>query len=122
MPGRDETAVPIMQRLALNLTLTPRSCAAIQKTVAAAGLGGDGGGLRIAARHRRKGTEYRFAVEAQPAETDYVVERQGARVYVDPFSAQDVDGGTIDYVPAGENHVFTLTPPRSSARAPKLVA
>ena len=63
-----------------------------------------------------------FAVEAQPAETDYVVERQGARVYVDPFSAQDVDGGTIDYVPAGESHVFTLTPPRSSARAPKLVA
>ncbi len=116
--------MPIMQRLALSLTLTPRSCAAIQKTVAAAGLGGDGGGLRIAVRHRRKGggTQYRFAVEAQPAETDYVVERQGARVYVDPFSAQDVDGGTIDYVPAGENHMFTLTPPRSSARAPKLVA
>jgi iron-sulfur cluster assembly accessory protein len=114
--------MPIMQRLGLSLTLTPRSCAAIQKTVAAAGLGADGGGLRIAARHRTKGTEYRFAVEAQPTETDYVVERHGARVYVDPFSAQDVDGGTIDYVPAGEDHVFTLTPPRSSARAPKLVA
>jgi Fe-S cluster assembly iron-binding protein IscA len=102
-----------MQRLALSLTLTPRSCTAIQRAVAAAG---------IAARHRRKGTEYRFAVEAQPAETDYVVEQHGARVYVDPFSAQDVDGGTIDYVPAGEEHVFTLTPPRLSARAPKLVA
>jgi iron-sulfur cluster assembly protein len=114
--------MPIMQQLALSLTLTPRSCAAIQKTVAAAGMGGDGGGLRIAARHRRKGTEYRFAVEAQPAETDYVVEQHGARVYVDPFSAQDVSGGTIDYVPAGDEHVFTLTPPRSSARAPKLVA
>lgn len=114
--------MPIMQRLALSLTLTPRSCTAIQRAVAAAGMGGDGGGLRIAARHRRKGTEYRFAVEAQPAETDYVVEQHGARVYVDPFSAQDVDGGTIDYVPAGEEHVFTLTPPRLSARAPKLVA
>lgn len=114
--------MPIMQRLALSLTLTPRSCAAIQKTVAAAGMGAEGGGLRIAARHRRKRMEYLFAVEAQPAETDYVVERHGARVYVDPFSAQDVDGGTIDYVPAGEEHVFILTPPRSSARAPRLVA
>ena len=111
-----------MQQLGLSLSLTPRSGEAIQKAVMAAGLGAAGGGLRISARQGRKGREYRFAVEAQPAETDYVVEQFGARVYVDPFSAQDLDGGSIDYVASGEDYVFTLTPPRMSARSPKLVA
>jgi iron-sulfur cluster assembly protein len=117
-----EPAKLIMQQLALSLTLTPRSCEAIQRAVSAAGLGAVGGGLRITARLGRKGREYGFAVEAQPADADYVVEQFGARIYVDPFSAQDLDGGSIDYVAAGEDYVFTLTPPRTSARSPKLVA
>jgi iron-sulfur cluster assembly protein len=122
MDSRAESDVHIMQQLGLSLTLTPRSGEAILRAVAAAGMGADGGGLRITARNGRRGREYRFSVEAQPAETDYVVEQHGARVYVDPFSAQDLDGGAVDYVAAGEEYVFTLTPPRLTSRVPKLVA
>ncbi len=113
----------IMQQIGLALTLSPRCGAAIQRAVASAGFGGDGGGLRISAHHGRKGTQYRFAVEAQPSESDYVIEQHGGRVYIDPFSAQHLDGGSVDYVAAGEEYVFALTPPRlASRREPKLVA
>ena len=112
-----------MQHFAVSLSLTPRSCEAIQRAVAAAGLGGEGGGLRISARRDRDGVQYRFAVEAQAAETDYVIEQHGARVYVDPFSAPLLDGGSVDFVPAGHEQVFALTPPRSAASwQPRLVA
>jgi iron-sulfur cluster assembly protein len=113
----------IMQQIAVTLTLTPRSCEAIQRAVSAAGFGGEGGGLRISAHQGRSGVKYRFAIEAQPAETDYVVEQRGARVYVDPFSAPHLDGGSVDFVVSGDDHVFALTPPRSTARwQPRLVA
>jgi iron-sulfur cluster assembly protein len=113
----------IMQHFAVTLALTPRSCEAIKHALSAAGLGGEGGGLRISAHRGRDGVEYRFGVEAQAAETDYVIEQHGARVYVDPFSAPLLDGGSVDFVPAGTEQVFALTPPRSAARwQPRLVA
>jgi iron-sulfur cluster assembly protein len=113
----------IMQQIGVALTLTPRSCQAIQRAISAAGFGGDGGGLRISAHRGRDGMKYRFTVEAQATESDYVVEQHGARVYVDPFSAQHLDGGAVDFVATGDEQVFTLTPPRMSTRwQPKLVA
>jgi iron-sulfur cluster assembly protein len=113
----------IMQQIGVVLTLTPRSCQAIQRALSAAGFGSDGGGLRISAHQGRDGLKYRFAVEAQATESDYVIEQHGARVYVDPFSAQYLDGSSVDYVAAGEEQTFTLTPPRVSPRwQPKLVA
>jgi iron-sulfur cluster assembly accessory protein len=113
----------IMQQIGLVLTLTPRSGVAIQRAVSAAGFGGDGGGLRISAHHGRQGMQYQFTIEAQPTETDYVVEQHGARVYIDPFSAQHLDGGSVDYMATGGDYTFTLTSPRaSSRRQPRLVA
>jgi iron-sulfur cluster assembly protein len=113
----------IMQQFAVSLALTPRSCEAIQRAVQAAGFGGEGGGLRISAHRGRSGMQYRFAVEAQASETDYVIEHYGARVYVDPFSAPHLDGGSVDFVANGDDYAFALTPPRSPARwQPRLVA
>lgn len=112
-----------MQQIGVALTLTPRSSEAIQRAVSAAGFAGEGGGLRISAHQGRKGMKYRFTVEPQAAETDYVVEQYGARVYVDPFSAPHLDGSSVDFVAAGDEHVFALTPPRSPSRwQPRLVA
>jgi|SRR5579862_4635896 len=113
----------IMQHIGVALSLTPRSCQAIQRAVAAAGFGHDGGGLRISAHRGREGMNYRFTVEAQATESDCVIEQHGARVYVDPFSAPHLDGGAVDFVANGEEQVFTLTPPRQSSRwQPRLVA
>jgi len=113
----------LMQQIGLVLTLTPRSGDAIRRAVSTAGFGADGGGLRIAAARKRDGIRYLFTIEAQPTESDYVIEQHGARVYVDPFSAQYLDGGGVDFVAAGEEQVFTLTPPPASRRwQPRLVA
>ena len=113
----------IMQQIGLALMLTSRGGDAIKRAVAAAGMGSDGGGLRITAHSGRKGLKYRFQIEAQPTDTDYVVEQHGVRVYVDPFTAQHLDGGCVDFVATGTEEFFTLTPPRANAhREPKLVA
>jgi iron-sulfur cluster assembly protein len=113
----------VMQQIGMVLGLTPRGGDAIRRAVAAAGFGADGGGLRITAHTGRKGIKFRFQVEAQPTDTDYVVEQHGVRVYVDPFSAQHLDGGSVDFVANGSEEFFTLTPPRTGAhREPQLVA
>lgn len=112
-----------MQQFAVALALTPRSCEAIHRAVQSAGFGGEGGGLRITAHRGRSGMKYRFTIEAQASETDYVIENNGARVYVDPFSAPHLDGGSVDFVATGDDYAFALTPPRSTARwQPRLVA
>jgi len=44
-------------------------------------------------------------------------------VFVDPFSAEHLDGGAVDFVATGGDHAFTLTPPRQVGRwHPDLVA
>lgn len=49
------------------------------------------------------GLQYGMAFEDRVREGDTVVEIQGVRLYVDPFSATYLDGACIDYrdVPAG---------------------
>ncbi len=46
------------------------------------------------------GFSYAMDLEAQPAEDDQVVEQEGVRVVVDPFSLQYLEGAQIDYVDA----------------------
>lgn len=122
MDGRRELGTYIPQQLGVALGMTARCGAGIRRALVSAGLGTEGGGLRITAQHGKNGTEFKFTVEAQPDDGDYVIEQHGARVYVDPFSAADLDGGAIDFVPAGDDHVFSLTAPKAGSRGTRLVA
>jgi Fe-S cluster assembly iron-binding protein IscA len=108
----------IMQGLGVAIALSPSTGDAVRRALALAGMSADVGGLRIVARRSEPGGEcqYRFTIEEQPNETDYVVQQHGVRVYVDAFSAQHVNGSTIDYEESvdGEDGeaMFTVTPAR----------
>ena len=58
--------------------------------------------------------------EPNSRETDLVVEQHGVRVYVDPFTAQHLDGSAIDFDDGEEGGAaFTVTflPDNSRANA-----
>ena len=43
------------------------------------------------------GLQYGMAFEAQARENDTILESQGVRLYVDPFSASYLEGACVDY-------------------------
>jgi Fe-S cluster assembly iron-binding protein IscA len=115
----------IIQQIGVALSISPRTADAIQRALVVAGHSDGAGGLRVTARVTRRGIDFGFAIEADARETDLVIRQHGVQVYVDPFSAQHLDGSEIDVADDEDEQgaaAFTLTLPKRRAARPKLVA
>ena len=51
---------------------------------------------------------------AQPAEDDLVLEQDGYKVFIDPFSAQYISGVVVDYVTSMQGSGFTFKNPNAT--------
>ena len=72
-------------------------------------------GLRVAVLPGGcSGFQYGLNIEDQPDDDDEVVEVAGIKVFVDPFSAQYLEGVEIDYVSSMMGQGFTFKNPNSS--------
>jgi len=72
-------------------------------------------GLRVAVLPGGcSGFKYGLNVEERPLDDDMILESQGLRVFVDAFSAQYLDGVTIDYVTTLQGAGFTFDNPNST--------
>jgi len=72
-------------------------------------------GLRVAVLPGGcSGFKYGLNVEERPLDDDMILESQGLRVFVDAFSAQYLDGVTIDYVTTLQGTGFTFDNPNST--------
>lgn len=72
-------------------------------------------GLRVAVLPGGcSGFKYGLNVEERPLDDDMVIETQGLRVFVDAFSAQYLDGVTVDYVTTLQGAGFTFENPNST--------
>ncbi len=112
-----------MQQLGVSVALSPAGGMAVRQAMAVAGVSADDGGLRIAAQRTENGCTFQFSIEQAARETDYIVTQHGIKVYVDPFSAEHVDGSVIDFEQTDEGARFTVTPPdRAKYRKASLVA
>jgi iron-sulfur cluster assembly accessory protein len=60
------------------------------------------------------GFQYGLNIEDEPAEDDLVVEIDGLRLFVDPFSLQYLGGVEIDYVTTFQGSGFTFNNPNAS--------
>jgi iron-sulfur cluster assembly accessory protein len=60
------------------------------------------------------GFQYGLNIEDEAAEDDMVVEANGLRLFVDPFSMQYLGGVEIDYVTTFQGSGFTFNNPNSS--------
>jgi iron-sulfur cluster assembly accessory protein len=72
-------------------------------------------GLRVAVLPGGcSGFQYGLNIEDGPEDDDEILDVSGVRVFVDPFSAQYLDGVEIDYVSSMMGQGFTFRNPNAS--------
>jgi iron-sulfur cluster assembly accessory protein len=99
----------------LELIVTPAAAVEVRKFMDAEGVAGEQGGLRVSVQPGGcSGFKYSLVIEDRNAEDDFVLENEGFKVFVDPFSAQYLSGVTIDYVTSMQGSGFTFKNPNAT--------
>ena len=99
----------------IELTVTPNAAVEVKKFMEAEGVSGDVGGLRVSVQPGGcSGFKYSLVIEDKNAEDDFVLDNDGFKVFVDPFSAQYISGVTIDYVTSMQGSGFTFKNPNAT--------
>jgi iron-sulfur cluster assembly protein len=99
----------------LALTVTPVAGIEVKKFMDAEGVAYDAGGLRVSVQPGGcSGFKYGLLIEDQPAEDDLVLDQDGFKVFIDPFSAQYISGVVIDYVSSMQGSGFTFKNPNAT--------
>jgi iron-sulfur cluster assembly protein len=99
----------------IDLTVTDQAAVEVKKFMDAEGVTGEAGGLRVSVQSGGcSGFKYSLVIEDKNAEDDFVLEKDGFKVFVDPFSAQYISGVTIDYVTSMQGSGFTFKNPTAT--------
>ena len=99
----------------VQLTLTPGAADQVRKVMASEGAPAATAGLRVGVMPGGcSGFQYALSIEDEAAGDDTVVESEGVRLFVDGFSAQYLNGVTIDYTVTMQNSGFTFDNPNAS--------
>jgi iron-sulfur cluster assembly accessory protein len=98
------------------VTVTPVASVEVKKFMDAEGVEPSKGGLRVSVQPGGcSGFKYGLLIEDAPAEDDLLVDQEGGwRVFIDPFSAQYINGVVIDYVTSMQGSGFTFKNPNST--------
>ena len=99
----------------IELIVTPDAGVEVKKFMDAEGVTVEQGGLRVSVQPGGcSGFKYSLVIEDKSAEDDFVLDNDGFKVFVDPFSAQYISGVTIDYVTSMQGSGFTFKNPNST--------
>lgn len=99
----------------VNVRLTDRANEQVKRFIEQEQVPLETAGLRVAVLPGGcSGFKYGLNVEERPLDDDMVLESQGLRVFVDAFSAQYLDGVTIDYVTTLQGAGFTFENPNAT--------
>ena len=99
----------------IELTVTPNAAVEVKKFMEAEGVSGDVGGLRVSVQPGGcSGFKYSLVIEDRSAEDDFVLDNEGFKVFVDPFSAQYLNNVVIDYVSSMQGSGFTFKNPNAT--------
>ncbi|HEX5386258.1 MAG TPA: iron-sulfur cluster assembly accessory protein [Gemmatimonadales bacterium] len=97
------------------LTITSRAAQEVLKFIAAEQVPADTAGLRVSVLPGGcSGFKYSLNIEERPLEDDLTFEAGGVRVFVDGFSAQYLNGVTVDYVSSMQGSGFTFSNPNAT--------
>jgi iron-sulfur cluster assembly accessory protein len=98
----------------MTITVTPTAVAEVQKFMEDQGAT-QLAGLRVAVLPGGcSGFQYGLNIEDEAQDDDDVIESNGIRLFVDPFSSQYLDGVEIDYVTTMMGAGFTFKNPNAS--------
>lgn len=104
-----------MQQPEVMVVITPVAATEVKKFMEAEGVTAEQGGLRVSVMPGGcSGFKYGLVIEDRSADDDLVVENDGFKVFVDPFSAQYLSGTVIDYVSSMQGSGFTFKNPNST--------
>jgi iron-sulfur cluster assembly accessory protein len=99
---------------AMTITVTPTAIAEVQKFIEEQGATQDAG-LRVAVLPGGcSGFQYGLNIEDEAQDDDEILETNGIKLFVDPFSGQYLDGVEIDYVTTMMGSGFTFKNPNAS--------
>lgn len=99
----------------VTLTLTPNAVAKVKEFIAAEQAAAVSCGLRISVLPGGcSGFKYGLSVEDAPLDDDLVLDASGVRVFVDPFSAQYLNGVEVDYVVTMQAAGFAFRNPNAT--------
>ena len=103
------------QQPAVDIVITPAAATEVKRFMDAEGVTPEVGGLRVSVQPGGcSGFKYGLLIEDAAAEDDSVLDMEGFKVFVDPFSAQYLTGVTIDYVSSMQGSGFTFKNPNST--------
>jgi iron-sulfur cluster assembly protein len=104
-----------MSQPELDVVITPAAAVEVRKFMEAEQVTAEKGGLRVSVQPGGcSGFKYGLLIEDAAADDDVVLGGEGFRVFVDPFSAQYLNGVIIDYVTSMQGSGFTFKNPNST--------
>lgn len=96
------------------VNLTPTAAAEVRRYIEEQGAA-DNAGLRVGVLPGGcSGFQYGLNIEDEPGEDDIILDSEGIRLFVDPFSLQYLNGCEIDYVSTFQGSGFTFNNPNAS--------
>lgn len=99
----------------LTLVLTDRAGAQVKQFMAQENVPAESAGLRVSVLPGGcSGFKYGLNIEERALDDDIVADVNGIRVFVDSFSAQYLQGVTVDYVSTMQGAGFTFENPNAS--------
>jgi iron-sulfur cluster assembly accessory protein len=102
------------QVAAAQVTVTPTAVAEVRRYIEEQGAA-ESAGLRVGVLPGGcSGFQYGLNIEDEAGEDDMILESNGLRLFVDPFSLQYLQGVEIDYVTTFQGSGFTFNNPNAT--------
>jgi iron-sulfur cluster assembly accessory protein len=99
----------------ITLSLTDRAAAEVRRFMAEEKVSPETAGLRVGVLPGGcSGFRYSLSIEDKPADDDLVIESAGVRCFVDAFSAQYLNGVTLDYKSNFQESGFAFENPNAT--------
>lgn len=99
----------------VQINLTPSALAKVREFIAAEPAPAETAGLRVGVMPGGcSGFKYEISIDEAPIEDDIILDAGGVRVFVDPFSAQYLNGVKIDYVTTMQSSGFAFENPNAT--------
>ena len=97
------------------VSVSPIAVAEVKRFMETENVSADQGGLRVSVQPGGcSGFKYGLLIEDQAADDDVVLDQGDFKIFVDPFSAQYLNGVEIDYVSSMQGSGFTFKNPSAT--------